>query len=121
VPPGIADAIVPNPVFSLTPTATVDEGNNWINMSWGPLSILNSVSSTSTSNVFLGNYSLQSSSSAINAISCSSTSGGVCTETLPAGSSGVTTITAPAADFFGNKRPDGGTKIDVGAVEVPGH
>jgi hypothetical protein len=33
----------------------------------------------------------------------------------------VTTITAPAADFFGNKRPDGGTKIDVGAVEVPGH
>ena len=33
VPPGIADATVPNPVFSLTPSATVDEGNNWINLS----------------------------------------------------------------------------------------
>jgi len=32
VPPGIADATVPNPIFNLTgPAATVDEGNNWIN------------------------------------------------------------------------------------------
>ena len=37
VPPGISDATVPNPIFNLTPAATVDEGNNWINMSWGPL------------------------------------------------------------------------------------
>jgi hypothetical protein len=40
---------------------------------------------------------------------------------LPAGSSGVTTIQAPATDFFGNKRPDSGQKIDIGAVEVSGH
>jgi hypothetical protein len=121
VPPGIADATVPNPVFSLTPNATVDEGNNWINISWGPLSMLNPTSSTATSNAFLGNYSLQSTSPAINAIQCSSTSGGVCTETLPAGSGGVTTIQAPGTDFFGNKRPDTGQKIDVGAIEVSGH
>ena len=39
VPPGIVDASAPNPVFSLTPNATVDEGNNWINVSWGPLAL----------------------------------------------------------------------------------
>ena len=43
VPPGMADATLPNPIFSLTPGATVDEGNNWINMSWGPLSLTNPV------------------------------------------------------------------------------
>ena len=41
VPPGIADATVPNPIFNLTPAATVDEGNNWINISWGPLALTN--------------------------------------------------------------------------------
>src|SRR2546429_2520997 len=41
VPPGISDATVPNPIFNLTPAATVDEGNNWINMAWGPLSMSN--------------------------------------------------------------------------------
>lgn len=52
VPPGIADATVPNPVFNLTPSATVDEGNNWINMAYGPLSAVNPVT-----NAVLGNYS----------------------------------------------------------------
>src|SRR5207253_9230694 len=32
VPPGISDASVPNPLFNLTPAATVDEGNNWVNI-----------------------------------------------------------------------------------------
>ncbi len=41
VPPGIADATVPNPLFNLTPAATVDEGNNWINMAYGPLTLFN--------------------------------------------------------------------------------
>src|SRR5215831_6276199 len=41
VPPGIADAVTPNPLFSFTPSATVDEGNNWINVSWGPLTLTN--------------------------------------------------------------------------------
>jgi hypothetical protein len=118
VPAGIADSVVPNPIFSLAPTATVDEGNNWVNISWGPLSMLNPVTSTGTNNSVLGNYSLQTASPAINFDSCS-TSSGSCNETINA--SGVTTIAVPNTDFFGNARPDSGRKFDVGAVEVSGH
>jgi hypothetical protein len=110
VPAGVADSVVPNPIFSLTPNATVDEGNNWVNISWGPLSMLNPVTSPGTTNVVLGNYSLQSGSPDIDAIA------------LPEniGQSGVTTITPPATDFFGNPRPDAGntTHVDIGAVEL---
>src|SRR5258706_8258765 len=41
VPPGISDASVPNPIFNLTPAATLDEGNNWVNISCAPLSLSN--------------------------------------------------------------------------------
>ena len=118
VPPGIADAVVPNPVFSLTPAATVDEGNNWINISWGPLSMLNPVTSSGTINVVLGNYSPAPTSPAVNADACSNASG-TCNESVNA--SGVTTITPPNTDFFGHPRPDTGRRFDVGAVEVSGH
>ena len=43
VPPGTNEANVPVPVFNLTAGATVDEGNNWINISWGPLSMTSPV------------------------------------------------------------------------------
>jgi hypothetical protein len=118
VPPGISDAVVPNPVFTLTPTATVDEGNNWVNISWGPLSILDPVHSNGTTNILLGNYSLQGTSPALNHDSCSTT-GGTCNEAINA--SGVTTIAVPATDFFGNNRPDRGRGFDPGAVEVSNH
>jgi hypothetical protein len=95
VPPGISDATIPNPIFSLTPNATVDEGNNWINISWGPLAIANPVTG-----VTLGNYALASGSPAINYIPTSSSTAAV----------------APKTDFFGNPRPSG-PAIDVGAVE----
>ena len=39
VPPGTNEGTVPVPVFSLLPGATVDEGNNWVNMKWGPLAM----------------------------------------------------------------------------------
>lgn len=98
VPPGISDATVPNPIFNLTPTATVDEGNNWINISWGPLA----QTSPATGNV-LGNYAPLSTSSAVDAV----------------GSTSPTYAIAPSTDFFGNPRPDAqGTQIDIGAVEV---
>ena len=58
VPPGIADATVPNPPFTLLPAATVDEGNNWVNMSWGPLALVNPVT-----NAPLGSYVPTASSS----------------------------------------------------------
>ena len=104
VPPGISDATVPNPPFSLLPNATVDEGNNWINLSWGPLSLSNPVSG-----VVLGNYSLAAGSPAIDYVPVSTTTD---PENLIA--------PPPKTDFFGNARPDPGnlTAFDVGAVEI---
>jgi hypothetical protein len=97
VPPGISDATVPNPIFNLTPAATVDEGNNWINIAWGPLSLVNP-----TTNVALGNYSEAAGSPAINYIAS-------------AGASSSFYNAAPASDFFGNPRKNG--FVDAGAVE----
>jgi len=93
VPPGISDATVPNPVFNLTPVATVDEGNNWINLRWGPLTMSNPITG-----VMLANYA---------------PSGG--SNNIPTSSGPY-----PAADFFGNLRPEssGDGFIDAGAIEV---
>jgi hypothetical protein len=99
VPPGIADATVPNPIFNLSPVATVDEGNNWINISWGPLTMTNPVT-----NVVLGNYALNTGSTAINYIPSSAN-----------GPSGAFTL-APSTDYFGNLRK-GNNFVDAGAVE----
>jgi hypothetical protein len=101
VPPGVADATVPNPIFNLTPSATVDEGNNWINMTWGPLSETNPVTGA-----ILGNYALASSSPAIDYIPT----------TAP------TYALTPRTDFFGHTRPDPSvaTRFDVGAIEYQG-
>jgi hypothetical protein len=97
VPPGIADATVPNPIFNLTPVATVDEGNNWVNISWGPLAETNPVTGA-----VLGNYSLTGTSPAINYIT-------------PINSA-TTYAAAPSLDFFGTARKTNNA-VDVGAVE----
>jgi hypothetical protein len=107
VPAGVSDASVPNPIFNLTPVATVDEGNNWINMRWGPLSLLNPVT-----NIPLGNYAPTPGSTIIDFIPIVT----VGTRTAESNSSLV-----PRTDFFGNARPETGTtdgQIDPGAVEV---
>jgi hypothetical protein len=96
VPPGISDATVPNPVFSLTPAATVDEGNNWINLSWGPLALTNPVT-----NAILGNYAQSPASPVNNYIPSTAT---------------ANYAAAPATDFFGNPRK-GNNAVDAGAVE----
>jgi hypothetical protein len=108
VPPGIADAVTPNPVFSLAPSATVDEGNNWINVSWGPLSLTDpSIQGPNGGNwgggLLLGNYALAASSPDIDRIPTN--------QPLPAG------VTRPTTDFFGNPRPDTESTFDTGAVE----
>ncbi len=120
VPPGISDATAPNPIFSLTPTATVDEGNNWVNISWGPLSMTNPATGAT-----LGNYSLQATSPALAFVPCSDgvlALGIGCTVTGEVGPLGLP-LPAPATDFFGNRRPDAKnpSHIDVGAVELAGH
>jgi hypothetical protein len=97
VPPGTNEGNVPTPIFSLTAGATVDEGNNWINISWGPLSLVNP-----STNAALGDYSLAAGSPVINYIA-------------PANSSATYTA-APANDFFETPRKTNGS-VDVGAVE----
>ncbi|KFX29753.1 Ig-like domain-containing protein [Ralstonia solanacearum] len=95
VPPGIADAVLPNPLFSLLPSAVPDEGNNWINMQYGPLSLVNPANQTTpgTNTPALGNYAIRGGSPAI----ARGTSNG-----------------APSYDFFGNPR---GPWYDIGAVQ----
>jgi hypothetical protein len=60
VPPGIPDIDPFYPLFTLNPSATVDEGNNWINLRYGPLSLVNSSVSNrpGTTQAFLGQYVL---------------------------------------------------------------
>ena len=97
VPPGTNETNVPNPIFSLTAGATVDEGNNWVSISWGPLAMTNP-----RTNAQLGDYSLASSSPAINYIT--------------PGNSSTTYTAAPANDFFDRPRKTNNA-VDAGAVE----
>jgi hypothetical protein len=100
VPPGIADALTPNPVFSLVPSATVDEGNNWINVSWGPLALTNPSAVGTTGNYGggapLANYALRAA-----------------IDNVPVAQP------HPTTDFFGHSRPEtaGDVLFDPGAVE----
>ena len=100
VPPGTNESNVPIPVFNLTAGATVDEGNNWINISWGPLAL-----TSPSSGVVLGDYSLAAGSPAI----------GYITPT----NSATTYSAAPPDDFFGNLRKSNNA-VDAGAVEFGG-
>jgi hypothetical protein len=106
VPPGISDATVPNPIFNLSPSATVDEGNNWVNISWGPLTMVHPITGAT-----LGNYALAANSPAIDYVP---TSGGTYS---------TTNWPTQQFDFFGNKRLDAAVtnKFDVGAVEYQGN
>jgi hypothetical protein len=105
VPPGIADAMVPNPLFTLQTTATVDEGNNWVNLAWGPLAATNPTVQGSDGNygggAALGNYAITSASQAIN---------------HTPSTAGTPYTLAPSTDFFGNLRK-GNKAVDAGAVE----
>jgi hypothetical protein len=116
VPPGISDATVPNPYFNLTPAATVDEGNNWINLSWGPLTLSNPKSNTAAGDTLLANYNLASGSPAINFIGSLVVAAQNLGYILEAGQAIV-----PNTDFYGNPRPATAlTGTDVGAVEFQG-
>ena len=102
VPPGISDATLPNPVFNIQAAATVDEGNNWVNMAYGPLSLVNpsALSGAANYNAPMGDYSITNTSTAINS---------------------GTTNNAPDHDFFGTPRPNTPTNPpDIGAVEFVG-
>ena len=95
-------------VANIRPAATVDEGKNWINLSYGPLTLGKPNVSTptaaelmvasGTSAITGGAYSIPGTSPAVNA---------------------GTNTGAPNHDFFGTARPQLGL-VDIGAVEVPG-
>jgi hypothetical protein len=101
--PGTNEAnALPTPVFSLTPSATVDEGNNWVNVRWGPLSLSQPVP---VNGVQLGNYGLAVASPAINQVGPLNI---------------VAYALAPPDDFYGNARKTvADPKVDLGAVEAP--
>jgi hypothetical protein len=101
-PPGRSESTGLYPVFminQITPAATVDEGHNWINLSYGPLALSNSASYSGKGVALtpLGDYSITSSSPAVDKASA---------------------VNAPSLDFFGTPRPQG-SGFDIGAVEFP--
>ena len=105
VPPGISDATVPNPIFNLSPSATVDEGNNWINMTWGPLTEVGPVSGTT-----LGNYGPAVGSPVIGYIpKPADNTNRILTADWNA---------APTSDFYGTPRKTtANPNVDAGAVQ----
>jgi hypothetical protein len=113
-PPGASETTGIAQLFlfnGIKPTATVDEGHNWLNLTFGPLTLNRSaVQPTSTNPPELmvasaatgtagGAYSINGTSAAVNR--------------------GNNTV-APTTDFFGNTRPKTSSNpADIGAVEYP--
>ena len=109
-PPGRSETTGLSPAFqfnNITPTATVDEGNNWLNLTYGPLTLSRPNVTTPTAPELMvasasvgatgGAYSIAGTSAAVNR---------------------GTNAGAPATDFFGNPRARISTNpADVGAVE----
>jgi hypothetical protein len=83
----------------------VDEGNNWVNIAWGPLTLSNPsiVRAAGTNAAPLGNYGPAANSPVINFVP----------------SSAVTYAAAPTFDFYGNARKTNNA-VDAGAVEFGG-
>jgi hypothetical protein len=105
-PPGRSETTGLYPVFAINQSvvaATVDEGNNWISLVFGPLSLSNAALYTTPGVALapLGNYAIQPSSPS------SARNGGL-------------NAAAPDHDFFGNSRPRSFTNpASIGAVELP--
>jgi hypothetical protein len=97
VPGGVPDSVPPPlPAFTLTPAATVDEGSNWINMFYGPLSLTNPT-------VLAGAAGY----------------GALLQNSTPAaGSPAIGRGEGPHAptDFYGNARP--ASDFDIGAIQI---
>jgi hypothetical protein len=108
-PPGRSETTGLSPVFvfnNITPAATVDEGNNWINLVYGPLALFNNAAQSMLASgpnaVVTGAYSIGAASNAVN---------------------GGSNTGAPVRDFFGNTRAlTALDAADIGAVEFqPGN
>jgi hypothetical protein len=98
-PPGISDATTPNPLFQFGVAATVDEGNNWINLHYGPLSLFGP-SNGPNATTPLSDMTLVTGSPAIDKVA------------------GEGLEDAPTLDFYGTARKTASNPTpDIGAVE----
>ena len=108
---GLTQAFVFN---GIQPTATVDEGHNWLNLTYGPLTLSRpNVKSASPGEAMLvtgasglgttvGSYSIARGMAAVGS-----------------GAPGSALPSTVATDFFGNPRTiNGSTKLDIGAVAL---
>jgi hypothetical protein len=113
-PPGASESTSTSALFvfnGIQPTATVDEGHNWLNLVYGPLTLNRTAVGQATSPPELmlasaatgtasGAYSIPATSAAVN---------------------GGLNSAAPATDFFGNPRAKtSADNADIGAVECQG-
>ncbi len=116
--PGVPDINPFYPVFTLNPAATTDEGNNYINMFYGPLTLSNPTIANGGAgyNVPLGDYRICGGPGAPS-VNCTAASPAFNAITNAASTYSL----APNTDFFGTPRPDNGSglPIDIGAVEFP--
>jgi hypothetical protein len=116
-PPGSSETTGLPTLFvfnNIKPTATVDEGHNWLNLSFGPLTLNRTAVGQATAAPELmiasaatgstgGAYAIPGTSDAVNR-----------------GSNAAVNGVAPTTDFFGNPRPRSATNpVDIGAVEYP--
>ena len=133
-PPGRSETTGLSQVFvfnNITPAATVDEGNNWLNLAYGPLTLNRSAVQSGSANppelmvasasvgAAGGAYSIAGTSAAVNQGTNSCTSGAATTSPfLCQLSGGVLLPSSTANDFFGRPRPKvTANPADVGAVE----
>ncbi len=113
-PPGASESTSTSPLFvfkGIQPTATVDEGHNWLNLIYGPLTLNRTAVGQASSPPEL-----------MIASAATGTAGGA--YSIPATSvavNGGSNSVAPATDFFGNLRPrTTANPADIGAVECQG-
>jgi len=98
VTPGIIDGTPPTPAFMMAPAVTEDEGGNFIDVRYGPLSLSNSslITTAGTVRTPLADYRIGLNSPAVDT---------------------ANSQLAPNHDFFGTPRPQG-PDFDRGAHEV---
>jgi hypothetical protein len=114
-PPGASESTSLGTVFvfnGIKPAATVDEGHNWLNLTYGPLTLNRSAVNPSAVNA----------PELMIASAATGTAGGA--YSIPVTSAAVNrglNTGAPATDFFGNSRARSASDpADVGAVECQG-
>ncbi len=118
-PPGASETTGLATVFvfnGIKPTATVDEGHNWLNLTYGPLTLNRSAVQPASPNAPELMIASPTTGSSGGAYSIADTSPAV-----NRGTSASVNGVAPATDFFGNPRPrTNSNPPDIGAVEFQG-